>query len=51
MFPLKNETPKQQNKEKYFLSATTVQFFLPYTEQLIEITVIKRLFGIINIII
>lgn len=26
-------------------------FFLPYTEQLIEITVIKRLFGNINIII
>lgn len=48
-FLKKNETAKQM--EVFLISHNGAIFFLTYTEQLIEITVIKRLFGNINIII
>lgn len=50
MFALKKKTPTAKQMEMFLISRNGA-FFLLYTDQLIEITVIKRLFGNINIII
>lgn len=51
MFALKKKKTQTAKQMEMFLISRNGAFFLLYTDQLIEITVIKRLFGNINIII